>query len=79
MEILVLGPGCPNCDRLERVARQAVQEAGVEATIGHVTKMSEIMAYPITGTPALVINGALKASGRVPRKEEIVAWLQERI
>ncbi len=76
MEIIVLGPGCPNCERMERLARQAVQETGVDATISHLTKMAEIMAYPITGTPGLVIDGVLKVSGRVPRKEEIVAWLQ---
>jgi predicted DsbA family dithiol-disulfide isomerase len=62
---------------MERVARQAVQETGVDATIAHVTKMAEIMAYPITSTPGLVINGELKVSGRVPRKQEIIAWLQE--
>jgi len=35
------------------------------------------MAYPIMSTPGLVINEQLKSSGRLPRREEIVAWLQE--
>ncbi len=78
MEIIVLGPGCPNCDRMERVARQAVEETGVDATITHLTKMADIMAYPIMGTPGLVIDGEVLVSGRVPRKQEVVAWLQER-
>ena len=77
IEIKVLGTGCPKCKRLEQIARQAVDEAGAEATILHVTDMDTIMTYPITSTPGLVINEALKASGRLPRKEEIVAWLQE--
>ena len=77
IEIKVLGTGCPKCKRLERIARQAVDETGLEATILHVTDVDAIMAYPITSTPGLVINEALKTSGRLPRKEEIVAWLQE--
>jgi hypothetical protein len=35
------------------------------------------MEYPIATTPALVINERVVCSGRVPRKEEIVAWLKE--
>ena len=77
MEIKILGTGCPKCKRLEQIAHEAVQEAGVEATILHVTNMNDIMAYPILSTPGLVINEELKSSGRLPRKEEIVAWLQQ--
>jgi len=78
MEIKILGTGCPKCKRLEQLAREAVEEAGVdEATILHVTKMDEIMAYPILSTPGLVINEVLKSSGRLPRKEEIVTWIKE--
>jgi small redox-active disulfide protein 2 len=76
MEIKVLGTGCPKCKRLEQLAHEAATEAGIEAQIVHVTKMDEIMAYPILSTPGLVINEELKSSGRLPRKEEIVAWLQ---
>ena len=39
--------------------------------------MNEIMEYPILGTPGLVINEQVKSSGRIPRKEQIVAWLRE--
>lgn len=78
MEIKILGVGCPKCKRLEQLAREAVEEAGMdEATIIHVTKMDEIMAYPIMSTPGLVINEVLKSSGRLPRKEEIVNWIKE--
>ena len=77
MEIKILGTGCPRCKRLEQLAHQAAVEAGVEATITKVTKVDDIMAYPIVSTPGLVVNEEVKSSGRVPRKEEIIAWLEE--
>jgi small redox-active disulfide protein 2 len=77
MEIKVLGTGCPKCKRLEELAREAAAEAGIEAAFTKVTDMDSIMAYPIVSTPGLVIDEQVKSSGRLPRKEEIVAWLQE--
>lgn len=77
MEIKVLGTGCPKCKRLEQIAREAIAEVGVEATILHVTDINAIMAYPIMSTPGLVINEVLKCSGRLPRKEEVVAWIKK--
>jgi len=76
IEIKVLGTGCPKCKRLEEITHKAVEEAGVEAAIVHVTDMQQIIAYPIVSTPGLVINEELKSSGRLPRREEIVAWLK---
>ena len=76
MEIKVLGTGCPKCRRLEELALEALAETGVVATIDHVTSMDEIMAYDILSTPGLVINGEVKSAGRLPRKEEIVAWIR---
>jgi small redox-active disulfide protein 2 len=77
MEIKILGTGCPKCKRLEQIVHEAVTEAGVEANIVHVTQMDQIMAYPIMSTPGLVINEELKSSGRLPRKEEVIAWIKE--
>ncbi len=75
--IKILGTGCPKCQRLEQLAREAVETAGIDdATILHVRDMEGIMAYPILSTPGLVINEELVSSGRLPRKEEIIAWLQ---
>lgn len=77
MEIKILGPGCPKCKRLERVAREAAAEAGINATFTKVASMNDIMAYPIVSTPGLVINEKVKSSGRLPRKDEVVAWMKE--
>ncbi len=76
MEIKILGTGCPKCKRLERTAHQAAEEAGVEATFVKVTDINEIMNYPIASTPGLVVDGEVKASGRLPSIQEIVGWLQ---
>jgi len=76
MEIKILGSGCPNCKRLEKLARQAAAELGLEATFTKVQEFDQIMAYDITSTPALVVDEVVKVSGRVPRKDEIVALLQ---
>ena len=75
MEIKVLGTGCPNCKRLEKIARQAVDELGVEATVTKVTTMPEIMVYDILGTPGLVIDEQVVSSGRVPRKAEVTSMI----
>lgn len=76
MEIKILGTGCPKCKRLEQIAREAAAEAGIEATFVKVTEVNEIMTYPITSTPGLVVNGEVKSSGRLPSKEEVIGWLK---
>ena len=77
MEVKILGTGCPKCKRLTELVLEAAQEAGIEIRTTKVTDMQAIMAYPILSTPGLVINEELKSSGRLPRKEEIIAWLRE--
>ncbi len=76
MEIKILGGGCARCDRLEKLARKVAGELGVEATFTKVKDMDAILAYDIMSTPALVIDEEVKSSGRVPRKEEIAAWIR---
>ena len=76
LKIKVLGSGCPNCKRLEQVARNAVEALGLEAEFEKVTNYTDIMAYPILSTPGLVINEKLVSSGRIPSEAEITAWLK---
>lgn len=72
-----MGTGCPKCKRLEQLVREAVAEAEVDATVLKVEDVNAIMEYPIVSTPALVIEGEVKVSGQLPRKEQIVSWLRE--
>ena len=70
MEIKILGTGCPNCKRLDKLTRQAVAELGMDATVAKVEDLDQIMAYDILSTPALVIDENVVVSGRVPRKSD---------
>jgi small redox-active disulfide protein 2 len=75
MEIKVLGPGCPKCKKTEEVVKEAVAEAGVEASVEKVTGMMDIASYGVFGTPAVVVDGKVKCVGKVPSKEEVKSWL----
>ncbi len=75
MDIKVLGPGCENCRRLYEAAAKAVVQLGMPATISKVERFEEIAAYKVMMTPALVVNGQVKAAGRIPTAAEITTWL----
>jgi len=76
MEIKVLGPGCANCNKLEKVVGEAVKELGITDPVQKVSDIKEMLSYGIMSTPALVIDGKVKFSGRVPSKDEIKKYLQ---
>jgi len=75
MKIEILGTGCPKCKKLYELVQETVRELAVEAEIGKVENIRDIMEYNVMLTPALVINGAIKASGRIPSKAELTNWL----
>jgi small redox-active disulfide protein 2 len=75
MDIKILGSGCPKCQRLEQLTREAANELGIVAEFDHVRDLAKIMEYPVLGTPALVIDGEVKVAGRMPGRDEIKRWL----
>ena len=77
MKIEILGTGCPKCKKLAELAEQAVKESGIEAEIIKITEINEIMNYGVMITPALVIDGEIKSTGKIPSIEEIKNWLKE--
>lgn len=77
IEIKVLGAGCPSCDRLEQDLMMLIEETGIEADLEHVRDFKEISKYGVMGSPALVINGKVKAVGSVPSKSRLKEFIQE--
>jgi small redox-active disulfide protein 2 len=76
MNVKILGTGCANCKRLEALVREVAAAERMQPEIDKVTEIPAIMAFGIMHTPGLVIDGELKASGRIPSKAEVTGWLQ---
>lgn len=79
MKIEILGSGCANCRRLEENAKKAVSELGTKIEITKVTDMRKIIEFGVMSTPAIAIDGKVKASGRIPDVKEIVGWLKGKL
>lgn len=77
LQIKVLGPGCPQCERLEQEVVAAMSETGVSAELEHVRNPADIGRFGVMGTPALVINGEVKVVGSVPPREKIKTWIRQ--
>lgn len=77
MKIEVLGPGCPNCQKLEREVFNALSELNLDADVVEVTDLKQIIASGISMTPGLVVDGKVICSGRVPGRGEIKEWLKK--
>jgi len=76
-EILVLGPGCVNCDELFRRVLRVACEMGLAADVRHVKDSHEILKYGVVPTPALVVNGSIKSAGKLLPVEKIRELLKE--
>ncbi len=65
MNIEILGAGCAKCKTLEKNVRQAVHELGIQADIKKVEDITEIMKYGVMATPAIVVDGEVRSSGKL--------------
>jgi len=74
MNIQILGTGCAKCKALEKATREAVADAGIDATITKVEDIADILSYGAI-TPALVVDGKVLVKGRVPGVAEIKTLL----
>ncbi len=79
LEVLILGPGCANCNRLENDVRDVLAEMNAPGEMIHVTDMREISKYGVMGMPALVINKKVVSVGTTPEKKKIRQWMEEAI
>ncbi len=74
LQVKVLGSGCPNCQRLERETRAALDDAGIPYQLCKVTEYGEIAAYGVMSTPALVMNERVVSARRIPSHTHIVEF-----
>jgi len=74
-KIIVLGPGCPRCDQLLRVAGRAAEELGIKYHLEKLSDFREFQKYGLMMTPGLVVDGVLKVQGKVPSLDEVKAML----
>ena len=77
IQIKVLGPGCAQCDGLERELMAVMAEKGIVADLEHVRDITEIGEYGVMGSPALIINGKVKSIGSIPSRARLIQWLEE--
>jgi small redox-active disulfide protein 2 len=75
MKIEVLGTGCKKCNLLEAATKAAAEKLGIAYELTHVKDLGKIAAYGVLMTPALVIDGQVKISGKVPSETELTTLL----
>lgn len=75
MKIQILGSGCAKCRQLTAVAEQAAQDLGIAYDLEKVTDMKRYAEFGVMFTPALVIDGVVKLSGKVPSLDEAMKLL----
>ena len=78
MKIQIAGPGCPNCQTTERNVVNVCAELDLAADISHVTNIADILDLGVMRTPAVVIDGEVVTSGRVPTTSELITILEQR-
>ncbi|MDH4183490.1 MAG: thioredoxin family protein [Nitrospinota bacterium] len=71
MKIIIAGSGCAKCKATEEVVRSVCAEAGLAAQIEHVYDIKEIARLGVFLTPAILIDGSLKMSGKAPTSQEV--------
>jgi small redox-active disulfide protein 2 len=75
--IKVLGSGCAKCNQLEAATKAALEQLGMDTMIEHVTDFSQIAAYGVMSTPALVVDGKVVSYGKVLKTDEVIKILQK--
>jgi small redox-active disulfide protein 2 len=78
MKIEILGIGCARCKTLYENTKKALEESGKSAEVVKVEDIPSIMKYGAVSTPALVIDGQLKSSGKILSAAEIMGMMQKR-
>jgi len=71
MKLQILGTGCAKCNALTQATEQAAKALGLPYELEKVTDLKKIMSFGVMMTPALVVDGKVKVSGKVPSVDDI--------
>lgn len=75
--LTVVGPGCKNCNKVEEICKEVVQELNVDAVIEKVTDVNKFAELGIFMTPGLLVNNQVKIMGKIPAKSWVEQWVRE--
>ena len=70
-KLLVLGPGCPRCETLYELTRQAADELGIDYELEKLTDITQFAKHGVMMTPGLIVDGTVAVHGKVPSLDEI--------
>jgi small redox-active disulfide protein 2 len=79
MKVQIYGTGCGKCNMLEKAAKQAIKEMGVDAEVVKVSDINQIVEAGILATPGFAVEGEVKSMGRVPSNDEIKKWIKAKM
>ena len=79
MEIKILGEGCDKCTKVLENTKIALAELEIEAKVEKVEDIVEMMKYGVMSTPAIVINGKVKAVGKIFSVKEIKKYITQEL
>jgi len=75
--IQIVGSGIGDCEELENICRQVIDENAIEARIAHVTDPRKFVELGVLQTPGLIINGKVVSTGNIPDEVNLLAWFFE--
>lgn len=76
MKIEILGTGCTKCAELESRTQEALVSIGGFHQVLKVEDPIDIMNYGVMSTPAIVVDGNVKSSGKLLSVDEITNILK---
>ncbi len=77
MRIQVCGPGCARCHATEKNVIDACAALDLAADISHVFDVKEFRNLGVRVTPAVLVDGQIVISGKIPTVEELKKILSE--
>ncbi len=77
IDVKILGPGCKKCLKMASVVRTVAKEYGLPVQVEKIGNTDRIAEFGVLLTPAVVIDGDVKCSGRVPSPGEVLTWLKK--